>query len=54
MCVSEGKEEGMRIIEAGYKKVYVGDTEEIARAVADIYAAILKAKLDFVIGLCRV
>ena len=40
----------MRIIEAGYKKVYVGDTEEIARAVADIYAAILKAKPAAVLG----
>ena len=40
----------MRIIEAGYKKVYVGDAEEIARAVADIYAAILKAKPAAVLG----
>ncbi len=40
----------MRIIEAGYKKVYVGDAEEIARAVADIYAAILKAKPNAVLG----
>ena len=40
----------MRVIEAGYKKVFVGDAEEIAIAVADIYAAILKEKPAAVLG----
>ena len=40
----------MRIIEKGYKKVFVGDAEEIARSVADIYASLLKVKPAAVLG----
>ena len=40
----------MRIIEAGYKKVYVASAEEIAVAAADMYESLLGVKPDAVLG----
>ena len=40
----------MRVIDAGYNKVYVATSDEIASQVADMYESLLKVKPDAVLG----